>query len=76
VTAAGANVRDVEAAARVLRDARRPVIHAGQGVLYALAWDDLRELAELLEAPVITTLEAKGAFPEDHPLAPVRAARS
>ena len=40
-TSAGANVRDVEAAARALREARRPVIHAGQGVLYAQAWDDL-----------------------------------
>jgi len=68
-TTAGANARDVEAAARVLREARRPVIHAGQGVLYAQAWDDLLELAELLEAPVMVTLEGKSAFPEDHPLA-------
>jgi acetolactate synthase I/II/III large subunit len=69
VTAAGANAHDVEAAARVLREARRPVIHAGQGVLYAEASDDLVELAELLETPVMTTMEAKSAFPEDHPLA-------
>jgi acetolactate synthase I/II/III large subunit len=69
VTSAGANVREVEAAARVLRQARRPVIHAGQGVLYAEASDDLLELAELLEAPVMTTMEAKSAFPEDHALA-------
>ena len=69
VTTAGANARDVEAAARVLREARRPVIHAGQGVLYAGASDDLLELAELLQAPVMTTMEAKSAFPEDHPLA-------
>ena len=68
-TSAGANVRDVEAAARALREARRPVIHAGQGVLYAQAWEDLIELAELLEAPVMVTLEGKSAFPEDHPLA-------
>jgi acetolactate synthase-1/2/3 large subunit len=69
VTTAGANTRDVEAAARVLREARRPVIHAGQGVLYAGASDELLELAELLQAPVMTTMEAKSAFPEDHPLA-------
>ncbi|HYE93883.1 MAG TPA: thiamine pyrophosphate-requiring protein [Terriglobales bacterium] len=69
VTAAGANARDVDAAARVLREARRPVIHAGQGVLYAEASAELLELAELLEAPVMTTMEAKSAFPEDHPLA-------
>ena len=68
-TTAGANARDVDAAARVLRAARRPVIHAGQGVLFAEASSDLLELAELLEAPVMTTMEAKGAFPEDHPLA-------
>jgi acetolactate synthase I/II/III large subunit len=68
-TTAGANVRDVEAAARVLREARRPVIHAGQGVLYARASEELLELAELLQAPVMTTLEGKSAFPEDHPLA-------
>ena len=69
VAAAGANARDVEAAARVLREAKRPVIHAGQGVLYAEASDDLLELAELLQAPVMATLEGKSAFPEDHPLA-------
>jgi len=68
-TVAGANARDVEAAARVLREARRPVIHAGQGVLYAEASAELVELAELLQAPVMTTMEAKSAFPEDHPLA-------
>jgi acetolactate synthase-1/2/3 large subunit len=69
MAAAGANVREVDAAARALREARRPVILAGQGVLYALAWDDLLELAELLDAPVMVTLEGKSAFPEDHPLA-------
>jgi acetolactate synthase I/II/III large subunit len=68
-TAAGASARDVEAAARALRAAQRPVIHAGQGVLYAEAADELRELAELLEAPVMATLEGKSVFPEDHPLA-------
>src|SRR5712692_1819128 len=62
------NPRDVEAAARVLVEARRPVIHAGQGVMYAEGCDELRELAELLQAPVMTTLEGKSAFPEDHPL--------
>jgi len=48
VTAAGANAREVEAAAHVLRGARRPVIHAGQGVLYAEATQDLLELADHL----------------------------
>jgi acetolactate synthase-1/2/3 large subunit len=54
--------------ARVLGEARRPVIYAGQGVHYARAWRPLRELAELLEAPVTTSLQGKSSFPEDHPL--------
>ena len=48
--------------------AERPVIYAGQGVHYAEAWPQLRELAELLEAPVTTSLQGKSAFPENHPL--------
>ncbi|MDE2939016.1 MAG: thiamine pyrophosphate-requiring protein [Chloroflexota bacterium] len=63
------NPSDVEAAARALCGARYPVIHAGQGVLYAKAYDDLIELAELLQVPVMTTLLGKSAFPETHPLA-------
>ena len=63
------NPREIAVAARVLVEARRLVIHAGQGVLYAEASDELRELAELLNAPVMTTLEGKSAFPEDHALA-------
>jgi acetolactate synthase-1/2/3 large subunit len=55
--------------ARVLVAAERPVIYAGQGVHYAQAWGLLRELAELLEAPVTTSLQGKSAFPENHPLA-------
>ena len=55
--------------ARVLVEAKRPVIYAGQGVHYARAWQPLRELAELLEAPVTTSLQGKSAFPETHPLA-------
>lgn len=60
--------RAVEEVARVLVAAERPVIYAGQGVHYARAWGALRELAELLEAPVTTSLQGKSAFPEDHPL--------
>src|SRR6266404_2899468 len=48
--------------------AERPVIYAGQGVHYAKAWTQLRELAELLEAPVTTSLQGKSAFPETHAL--------
>ena len=64
-----ADPRDVEAAARSLCAARYPVIMAGQGVLYAKATDELLELAELLKAPVATTLLGKSAYPEVHPLA-------
>jgi acetolactate synthase-1/2/3 large subunit len=45
------------------------VIYAGQGVHYARAWPELRRLAELLAAPVTTSLGGKSAFPETHPLA-------
>jgi acetolactate synthase-1/2/3 large subunit len=67
-TIAGANVRDVEAAAKVLIQAKCPVIVAGQGVLWAEATAELIEIAELLQAPVTTPLEGKSAFPEHHPL--------
>ena len=55
--------------AHLLVRAERPVIYAGQGVHYARAWPHLRDLAELLEAPVTTSLQGKSAFPETHPLA-------
>ena len=67
--ASQADPRDVEAAARALCSAAHPVIHAGQGVMYAEATDDLIELAELLSIPVMTTLLGKSGFPEHHPLA-------
>ncbi|MEE9567761.1 MAG: thiamine pyrophosphate-requiring protein [Candidatus Binatia bacterium] len=67
-TCAGGNPRDVADAARVLVQAVNPVIYAGQGVLYAEAWEELAELSELLQVPVMTTLEGKSAFPEHHPL--------
>ena len=67
--AAQGNPQDIEAAAKALCAARYPVIHAGQGVLYAQATDELVELAELLKAPVMSTLLGKSAFPETHPLA-------
>ncbi|MBM3265072.1 MAG: thiamine pyrophosphate-requiring protein [candidate division Zixibacteria bacterium] len=58
----------VSEVAAALVAAARPVIYAGQGVHYARAWDRLKALAELLEAPVTTTLAGKSAFPENHPL--------
>jgi acetolactate synthase-1/2/3 large subunit len=64
----GPDPRAVSEVAAALVAAERPVIYAGQGVHYARAWTQLRELAELLEAPVTTSLQGKSAFPETHPL--------
>src|SRR5687767_4034333 len=64
----GPDPRDVTKAAEALVAAERPVLYAGQGVHYAKAWPQLRALAELLEAPVTTSLQGKSAFPENHPL--------
>ena len=65
----GPDSASIEAAAEALLDAECPVIYAGQGVHYAQAWDSLKALAELLGAPVTTSLGGKSAFPENHPLA-------
>lgn len=59
---------DVTAAVSALLDAKRPLLLVGEGVLYAGATEELRCFAELVQAPVLTTLKGKGAFPEDHPL--------
>ncbi|MCH7642438.1 MAG: thiamine pyrophosphate-requiring protein [Chloroflexi bacterium] len=59
---------DVMAAAKALLDAGRPLVIAGQGVLYAEASGELTELAELLQVAVGTTMAGKSAFPETHPL--------
>ena len=64
--AAPEDVRDLVAA---LLKANCPIINAGQGVLYAEATDELVELAELINIPVMTTLTGKSGFPETHPLA-------
>lgn len=65
----GPDPRDVEVAVRAIMAADSPVIVAGQGILYAEAWDELKEFAELLQIPVMTTMCGKSSFPEDHPLA-------
>jgi thiamine pyrophosphate-dependent acetolactate synthase large subunit-like protein len=63
-----ADPRDVERAVALLLAAERPVIRAGQGILWAEATDELVEFAELIGAPVATSYVGKSAFPEDHPL--------
>src|SRR5437763_3896678 len=64
----GPGPKSVSQIAEALVAAQRPVIVAGQGVHYGKAWPQLKALAELLEAPVMTTLPGKSAFPENHPL--------
>jgi acetolactate synthase-1/2/3 large subunit len=67
-TRSGPDPKAVKTAAKMLMSAQRPVIYAGQGVHYAEAWPQLKELAELMGSPVTTSLEGKSAFPENHPL--------
>jgi acetolactate synthase I/II/III large subunit len=58
----------IKAAAKMLLSSERPVLYLGGGVLKARAAEAVRELAEMLQAPVVTTLMARGAFPDNHPL--------
>lgn len=59
---------EILSAARMLVEAERPVVIAGGGVILSGASSELIALAELLNAPVATTLMGKGSIPEDHPL--------
>jgi len=59
--------KQVREAARLLSEAKKPVLYVGGGVLKAHASAELRRLAELTGAPVVTTLMARGAFPDSHP---------
>ncbi len=58
----------VAEAVRLIEEAERPLILAGGGVIWSGATPELVELAELLGAPVVTSLMGKGSIPEDHPL--------
>ena len=59
--------KQIREAARLIAQARRPVLYVGGGVLKAGATEGLRKLAELTGMPVVTTLMARGAFPDSHP---------
>jgi acetolactate synthase I/II/III large subunit len=61
------HARQVREAARLIAESRRPVLYVGGGVIKARAAGPLRELAELTGIPVVTTLMARGAFPDRHP---------
>jgi acetolactate synthase I/II/III large subunit len=58
--------KQIREAARLIAEARRPVLYVGGGVLKAHASVELRRLAELTGIPVVTTLMARGAFPDSH----------
>ncbi len=64
----GPDPDDVKAAVKTLLAAKDPLLHVGEGVYYADATSELLTFAELAQVPVLTTLKAKGAFPENHPL--------
>ena len=59
--------KQVREAARLIVESSKPVLYVGGGVLKARAWAELRALAELTGIPVVTTLMARGAFPDSHP---------
>ncbi len=59
--------KQIREAARLIAAAKRPVLYVGGGVLKAHATESLRRLAELTGIPVVTTLMARGAFPDSHP---------
>jgi acetolactate synthase-1/2/3 large subunit len=60
--------KQVREAAKLITLSKRPVLYVGGGVVKARAWKELAELAELTGIPVVTTLMARGVFPDSHPL--------
>jgi acetolactate synthase-1/2/3 large subunit len=62
------HAKQIKEAASLIARARKPLLYVGGGVLASGAWKELKELAELMQLPVVTTLMGKGAFPEDHHL--------
>jgi acetolactate synthase-1/2/3 large subunit len=65
----GPDPAEVRRAAKLILQAERPVLYAGQGIHYARAWPQLKAFAEYLGVPVATSLGGKSSFPENHPLA-------
>jgi len=62
------HAKQVKQAAKMIQKARKPLLYVGGGVLSSGASGELKELAELMQLPVTTTMMGKGAFPEDHHL--------
>ena len=59
---------DVRAAVKALLAAKNPLLYVGEGIFYGDATDELLRFVEMAQVPVMTTLKAKSAFPENHPL--------
>lgn len=62
-----AHGKQIQAAAALLAEAKKPVLYVGGGVIRGRASEELKSLAEATGAPVVTTLMARGAFPDSHP---------
>ncbi len=62
-----AHGKQIQAAAQLMKEAKQPVLYVGGGVIRAKASDELKAFAEATGAPVVTTLMARGAFPDSHP---------
>lgn len=60
--------RQIQQAAKLVCSCQRPVLYIGGGVVRARAWQELKDLVELTDIPVVTTLPARGVFPDNHPL--------
>jgi acetolactate synthase-1/2/3 large subunit len=61
------HAKQIREAAKLILESQRPVLYVGGGVIRARASQELRELAEFTGMPVVTTLMARGAFPDSHP---------
>jgi acetolactate synthase-1/2/3 large subunit len=62
-----AHGKQIQAAAQMIAEAQKPVLYVGGGIIRSRASEELLKLAELINVPVVTTLMARGAFPDSHP---------
>ncbi|HYN29399.1 MAG TPA: acetolactate synthase large subunit [Dermatophilaceae bacterium] len=62
------HTKQIREASRLIAEAERPVLYVGGGVIRARASEELRQFVELTQIPVVTTLMARGALPDSHPL--------
>ncbi len=63
------NIQQIKKAAKLIMEAKKPVLYVGGGAVNSEAQEELIQLAEMMRIPVTTTTQGKGAFPENHPLA-------